>query len=55
MSHLEWLGYLSIIFNTHSPCFSVPRVKPSSVQVDFALSSLVEDLGDAGVEGLIDL
>ena len=52
MSHLEWWRecYLSIIFNTHSPCFSVPAVNPSSVQVDLALSSLdgdeVEEDGD---------
>ena len=43
---------LSIIFNTHSPCFSVPAVKPSSVHVDLALSSLDSEV--VVVDGTID-
>ena len=48
------LGYLSINFNTHSPCFSVPAVKPKSVQVDFALSILDEEEVDDFVVGVDD-
>ena len=46
---------LSIIFNTHSPCLSVTAVKPSSVQVNLALSSLDEDLAGIEVEGVVAL
>ena len=47
MSYLEWVAYLSIIFNRLSPCFSLPAVKPSPVQMNLAFSSL-----DAEVTGL---
>ena len=43
MIHLEWLAYLSIIFNTHSPNFSVPAVKPMSLQKAFDLSAFDRD------------
>ena len=39
VSHLGWVSYLSIIFNTHSPNFSVPAVKPISLQKAFDLSA----------------
>ena len=51
MRQFEWLAYLSIIFNTHSPCFSVPSVKPNSVHVDLALSSLEVVVVDGTIDG----
>ena len=48
MSHLEWLAYLSIIVTTHSPNFSVPAVKPMSLQKAFDLTAFdgVEVVGE---------
>ena len=58
VSHLEWLAYLSIIFNTHSPNFSVPAVKPMSLQKALALSAfdgveLVLEVDDCDVDWLL--
>ena len=43
------LYQLSINFNTHSPNFSVPTVKPMSLQVDFALS-ILDEVEDSTVD-----
>ena len=58
MSLIEWLAYLSIIFNTHSPNFSVPAVKPMSLQKALALSAfdgveVVLEVDDCVVDWLL--
>ena len=55
MSQLEWVGYLSIIFNTHSPNVSLPAVKPMSLHVDLAFSNLDEDVTGVEVEDAVAL
>ena len=55
MRHREWVGYLSIIFNTHSPNFSVPAVKPMSLHADLAFSNLDEDVTGIEVEDAVAL